>query len=203
MFNLVEEFPSPRASHVLKLGAVSTVLVLIAIAGYILFNPLPRPPDGEVLDVKLYSPQSITPGPDGTVLMTSATDSARPLLVLTPVKIHNSGNTPLSIFDVSGVVSVGETELERAAIPPEDFQRVFQYFPDLISYQQPPILRHAVIQPGQTLEGLLIFNYPLTEQQWDQRNSFEVKASFDNGPDIVLAGADATDVAPRLDAQAQ
>ena len=56
MFNLVEEFPSVRASHVLKLGAVASLGILLAIAGYVLLNLPPRAPEGEVLAVKLYTP---------------------------------------------------------------------------------------------------------------------------------------------------
>src|SRR5580698_1972638 len=98
MFNLVEEFPSPRPSHVLKLGGIATLLVVLALAGFILLNPLPRLPDGEVLDVKLYVPRQLPSGPDRSVHLASASSSTQPLLVLPPVRIHNSGDTPLSIF---------------------------------------------------------------------------------------------------------
>ena len=203
MFNLVEEFPSPRASHVLKLGAVSTLLVLLAVAGFVMLNPLPRQPDGEVLDVKLYAPRVPVSGTDAQVQAISATDSAGPLLVLTPVRLRNASAAPLSIFDLNAVLRLGDAEYNSAAVSPVDFEGVFHAFPDLASYQQPPILRHAVIPPGQILEGLLIFHYPLSETQWDQRTSFQVRASFDHGPEIVLAGTDTAESAPRLDAQAQ
>jgi hypothetical protein len=202
MFNLVEEFPSPRPSHVLKLGGIATLLVVLALAGFILLNPLPRLPDGEVLDVKLYVPRQSISGPNRSTLPVAASDSTQPLLVLTPVKIHNSGDSPLSIFDLSAVVRLGEAEYDSADVSAEDFQRVFRFYPDLASYQEQPLLRHSVIQPGQTLEGMLIFNYSLTEEQWDQRTSFQVKASFDGAEDIVLAGTDMPDNRPKLNAQA-
>src|ERR1700728_1849447 len=105
MFNLVEEFPSPRASHVLKLGAVSTLLVLLAVAGFVMLNPLPRQPDGEVLDVKLYAP-----------------------LVLTPVRLRNASDAPLSIFDLNAVLRLGDAEYNSAAVSPVDFEGVFHAF---------------------------------------------------------------------------
>jgi hypothetical protein len=214
MFNLVEEFPSPRASHVLKLGGLATLLVLLPIAGYVLLNLEPREPAGQVLDVKLYVPHA--PGSEASPTTNPRADSAansradvesvvpgKTLLVLTPVKIENTSDQPFSIFDLSGVVRLGDAEYESADVSPEDFQRVFQFYPDLSPYQQEPLLRNSVIQPGQTLEGLLVFNYQLSEEQWDQRTSFQVRASFDHGRDIVLSGTDTPDNWPKLSAEAR
>jgi hypothetical protein len=194
MFNFVEEFPSARPSHVLKLGGVSALLVLSAIAGYILLNPMPVEPTGEVTDVRLYSAQppsaAANTTPDAGVVLASYTQPGRTLLVLTPVKIHNTSDKPYSIFDMNGVVRLGNAEYHSADVSPEDFAKVFRYYPDLAAYQQPPLQRHAVIQPGETLAGLMVFAYPMTEEQWGQRASFEVKVSFDHGRDIVLSGTD-------------
>jgi hypothetical protein len=202
MFNLVEEFPGVRASHALKLGAIATLVVLVAIAGYVLLNPLPPGPVGEVLDIKLYTPHAPTVGADGGVVLAS-TQPNNPLLVLTPVKIHNTGSKPFSIFDLSGVVRFSNAEYDSADVSPEDFRKVFQYYPDLASYRQQPLLRDAVIQPGETLEGLLIFNFPLTEEQWNVRRSFQVTASFDHGKDIVFSGTDTPENWPRPNGQGQ
>jgi hypothetical protein len=205
MFNLVEEFPSARPSHVLKLGAVATLIVLLTIAAYVLLNPLPPGPVGQVLDIKLYTPPapaSEAVSENGAeVVLASATLRNNPLLVLTPVKIENTGDQPFSIFDLFAVVRFSNGEYESADVSAEDFQKVFQFYPELVGYQQQPLLRNSVIQPGETAQGLLIFNYPLTEEQWDLRKSFEVKASFDHGKDIVLSDTDTPESWPRLNAQ--
>ena len=194
MFNFVEEFPSARPSHVLKLGGVAALLVLSAIAGYILLNPMPIEPTGEVLEVKLYATQPpsavASAAPDAGVVLASYSQPSKTLLVLAPVKIHNTSDKPYSIFDVNGVVRLGNAEYHSADVSPEDFAKVFRYYPDLAGYQQPPLQRHGVVQPGATLTGLLVFDYPITEEQWGQRESFEVKVSFDHGKDIVLTGTD-------------
>jgi hypothetical protein len=203
MFNLVEEFPGVRATHALKLGVIATLVVLAGIAGYVLLNPLPSGPVGEVLDIKLYAPHSPGAEADGGVVLASTGHPGNPLLVLTPVKIHNSGDKPFSIFDISGVVRFSNAEYDSADVSPEDFRKVFQYYPDLASYSQPPLLRDSVIQPGETLKGLLIFNFPLTEEEWDVRKSFHVTASFDHGKDIVFAGTDTPENWPRLKGQGQ
>lgn len=199
MFNFVEELPAAKPSHVLKLGVIAALLVLSTIAGYILLNPAPPTPTGEVLGVTLYEAQPPTlaaqnpaaenPGA-GAVLASTAPPShaARTLLVLTPVKIHNPTGQPFSIFDLTGVVRLGNAEYQSATVSAADFPKVFSYYPDLVSYQQPPLLRHSVVQSGGDLQGLLVFSYPLTKEQWDRRASFQVRASFDHGRDIQLSG---------------
>jgi hypothetical protein len=209
MFNLVEEFPSVRPSHALKLGAIAACVVLSTIAGYILLNPQPPVPAGEVLDVKLYTPPPQEMAADGRVVLASVSlpnQAGQPnptLLVLTPVKIHNTSDKPFSILDLAGVVRLGNKEYQSADVSAADFPKVFRYYPDLASYRQPPLLRHEVIQPGATATGLLVFNYPLTEDQWDKRASFQVKVSFDRGRDIVLVEPDTSDASPKLTADTQ
>jgi hypothetical protein len=194
MFNFVEELPSARPSHVLKLGSISALLVLSAIAGYVLLNPAPAQPTGEVLDVRIYATQPSAADSSATtnagLVLASFTEPAKSLLVFTPVIIHNTSNQPYSVFDMNGVVRLGNAEYHSVNVSPEDFARVFSYYPDLVVYRQPPLLRHAVIQPGETVTGLLVFGYPLTEEQWSRRASFQVNVSFDHGKDIVLAGTD-------------
>lgn len=203
MFNLVEEFPSVRATHVLKLGAIATLVVLFIIAGYVFLNPPPTEPQGELLDIKLYIPPTQPVEARGGVVLASATQPRTTLLVLTPVRIRNTSDEPFSIFDISGVVRLGNAEYDSEDASTEDFQKVFRYYPDLIAYQQQPLLRHSVIRPGETLQGMLIFNYPLTDDQWNMRTSFQVKTSFDHGQEIVLAGTDTPENWPRLNAEAQ
>lgn len=207
MFNHVEEFPSARPGYVLKVGGIAALLVSSAIGGYILLNPAPVEPSGEVVDIRLYTPPSPAVDANATgLILASATvpsPASHSLLVLTPVKIHNTGNKPYSIFDINASVRLGNSEYRSADVSPEDFQKVFHYYPELASFQQPPLLRHAVVQPQATLTGLLVFNYPLTEAEWNQRETFQVKVSFERGKDIVLSGTDRPQSLSQLDAVAQ
>jgi hypothetical protein len=205
MFNYAEELPSARPSHILKLGSVATLLVIAVIAGFILLNPAPREPVGEVLDVRLYAPPPPVVQADGLVLASAPAPAlpSRTLLVLTPVKIHNTSDQPFSVFDLTGTVRLGNAEYESSNASAEDFQKVFYYYPELASYRQPALQRHAAIPPGATASGLLVFSYPLTEQQWSQRASFHVKASFDRGKDIVLTGTDTPQALSQLVPPAQ
>ena len=72
MFNHVEEFPAARPGHVFKVGGVAAMLVLSAIGGYILLNPAPIEPSGEVVDVRLYTPPSPAVDPSATGLILAA-----------------------------------------------------------------------------------------------------------------------------------
>ena len=46
--------------------------------------------------------------------------------------------------------------------------------------------RDITMTPGQIVEGQLIFHYPISAQQWDQRKDFKIYVQFINQKDLVL-----------------
>ena len=183
MFNVAEEFPSVRIGHVLKLAGIASIIVLVGIAIYVYFGRIPPSAEGEMLDFAPYQAQAKADAPISVTL----SQAKQPLLVLARVKIRNVSKKPLSVFELGAILTIGDAEYRSLNVSDADFERVFQYFPALS--RQEPIPQHAVIAPGQTMRGLLIFNYPVTMEQWNQRNSFRVTVSFDNEPDLVLKDA--------------
>jgi len=183
MFNIAEEFPPVRIGHVLKLAGIAAIIVLIGIAIYVYFGRIPPSAEGEMLDFAPYQAQVKADAPISVTL----SQAKQPLLVLTRVKIRNVGKKPLSVFELAAILTIGDAEYRSLNVSDADFERVFQFFPNLT--RQEPVPEHTVIQPGQTVQGLLIFNYPMTMDQWNKRNSFRVTVSFDNEPDLVLRDA--------------
>ncbi len=185
MFNIDEELPSPRAGHALKLAGIASLFVLLVVAGYVYLNRVEPPAAGELLAVRCYIPQA--------PLAVAAADGGPPaevpagnkLLVLVPVKVQNTSKKPMSVLDFSGIVRLGDTDYQSYAASFSDYEKVFQLYPDLEGQYRAPFPPHTMIRPGGSLEGLLIFNYALTEEQWNQAASFEVNVSFDQRPEIL------------------
>jgi hypothetical protein len=185
MFNIDEELPAPRAGHALKLAGIASLFVLLVVAGYVYLNRVEPPAAGELLAVRCYIPQA--------PLAVAAADGGPPaevpsgnrLLVLVPVKVQNTSKKPMSVQDFSGIVRLGDTDYQSYAASFSDFDKVFQFYPDLAGQYRAPFSRHDMIQPGGSQEGLLIFNYALTEEQWNHAASFEVNVSFDQRPEIL------------------
>ncbi|MBT9330217.1 hypothetical protein [Paracidobacterium acidisoli] len=187
MFNVNEEIPSVRPVRILGLMGIAALLVAVVIAGYVFWNKTPPSAEGKLLQVRVYRPQLRTDNNSSGEAAEAATDQDGSLVILTPVRISNVGQKPLNITEMYAVLKMGNSEYRSFDISASDFPRVFKYYPELSSFaDQQPVLRNTTLQPGAAVQGLLIFNYPLSFDQWNQRQSFKVTISFAHAKDLVL-----------------
>jgi hypothetical protein len=101
------------------------------------------------------------------------------LIVLAGVSVTNTSKKPLTLLDMqANVLLPGNKAINSLAAGTEDIPRIFEAYPGLDSMRAHPLLRGTVIAPGQTVEGQLIFNYPLTKQQWEARQGLDVTIQF-------------------------
>jgi len=108
------------------------------------------------------------------------------MILLVQVRLTNISPNPQTIFDmVSDVKLNGDNNRSFAALP-EDIDRLFQRFPDLVGMRMQPLSRHQVIAPGKSVEGLMVFNYAWTQQQWNQSKDRRAVISFQNGRSLIL-----------------
>src|SRR5271170_1329145 len=181
MFNVAEDIPSARVGRTLALVVIAALIVLALIAGYVYVNRVPPTAEGELTAVWLYQP--LPPATEDVPV--STVPRGNRLLLLVPVRIRNLSEKPLSVMDLTGVVRVGDTDYKSYAASTLDFDKVFQYYPDLDAYRQPTLLPHSEIPPGGESRGMVVFNYALDEDQWSKANSFQVDVTFDTIPYIL------------------
>jgi hypothetical protein len=109
------------------------------------------------------------------------------LLVLAVVQVRNQTDIPLFMQDISATLTTADgAQHENVAASSSDFDRVFQAFPALASYRSQPFDRTATIAPGQSVQGLAIFNFPVSRQQWDARKSGNVVVSFMHQNNLLI-----------------
>ena len=107
-------------------------------------------------------------------------------VLLVQARVTNISKDPLTIFDlISDVKMKGESSQSSAALP-EDIDRFMQRFPELKQMSMQPLARHQVIAPGQSAEGLMVFAYPWTKEQWDQHKAAQLIVSFQHARTLVL-----------------
>ena len=83
------------------------------------------------------------------------------MIILTKVKIRNQTNIPLFVQDIGSAIKLPDgSEQTNVAASNQDMNRVFQAYPSLSYLRADPIPRDITLSPGQTAEGLAIFNYP-------------------------------------------
>lgn len=170
--------PHPFRS-VLKPLLISAVVLTLAMALY--FYLIQRPPvaAGEVLHVDLYPTHTVISGGQGSTGMQGSNESYDQLLVLERVRLRNQTNIPLFLADISESITTPDgAQQTSTAAGKQDVDRVFQAFPALTATRADPIPPDLTLQPGQSVEGLEIFNFPISKQTWNSLRSAEVVVSF-------------------------
>lgn len=180
----------PRSLARLALFAVFALLITsAALWTYIHFEHKPPTATGEIARVAIYPVQAkIQGGGAGASGMAGQDEIYNQILVLAHVKLRNDNATPLTMDDDWAVVTMPDGETRRslgASVP--DFDKVFLAYPQLTPLRMDPLRRNTPIPPHQSVDGLLIFSYPLSREQWDSRKSMAVTVSFSNAQELVLA----------------
>ncbi len=170
--------PHPFRS-VLKPLLISAAVLTLAMAVY--FYLIQRPPvaTGEVLHVDLYPTHTVISGGQGSTGMQGSNESYDQLLVLERVRLRNQTDIPLFLSDISESITLpdGSQQVSTAA-GKEDVDRVIQAYPELAPMRADPIQPDLTLQPGQSVEGLEIFNFAISKETWNTLRSAAVVVSF-------------------------
>ena len=176
-----------------KTVAIAAVLVTLALAIFVYIVKTPPVSAGEVLQVNYYPVHTTSTGGSGTsgagqVGMQGSGETYDQLLILAKVRVRNQTNIPLFLRDIAATVTMPDgSEQTNVAAGATDAARVFQAFPALASWQSAPFDRDVTVPPGQSTEGLAIFTFPMTKQQWDSRKGANVVVSLINQNDLVIS----------------
>jgi hypothetical protein len=179
--------PHPFRSSLAPLG-IAAVVVTLAIAIFVYIVKKPPVSAGEVLQVNYYPVHTTFSGGAGSVGMQGNNETFDQLLILAKVRVRNQTNIPLFLRDIAATVTMPDgSEQTNVAAGATDAARVFQAFPALASLQSAPFDRDVTVPPGQSTEGLAIFTFPMTKQQWDSRKGANVVVSLINQNDLVIS----------------
>lgn len=109
------------------------------------------------------------------------------VIVIANVQIKSTTKLPLFLNDMYGnlTLSNGEVQQSRAASG-SDYRKVFVAYPDLASQQKTPVPHDVTMNPGQVVEGQLVFHFPITQAQWEGRQGFDVDIRFIHQNDLIL-----------------
>jgi len=175
------------AKRALLIVLVATVAVVLAIGIYVYIDEKPPVAVGQIvkLDITpIHTEMRVGAGAQG---IQGGMDTYDQLLILAQVQVRNQTNYPLYLHDMWSNITTSNGDQQRSlAANKHDFQSVFVAYPQTASLKQEPLLRDITLQPGQSAQGLVIFHYPMTKDQWDARQAFEAVISFANQKNLVL-----------------
>ena len=107
-------------------------------------------------------------------------------ILLVDARVKNIGPKPLTIFDLVADIKLNGNSNRSLAALPQDIDGLFQRFPNLAAQRTQLLARHQVIAPGQSVEGMMVFNYAWSPEQWSQHKDPRMIVSFQNGRSLIL-----------------
>ena len=166
---------------------VATVIVVVTIAAYVYIDEKPPVSVGKIVTlevVPLHSQMRVGEGAQG---IQGGLETYDQVIILAEVQVRNQASYPLYLHDMWGNLSAANGDEQRSlGANKNDFQSAFIAYPQLAQYKQDPLMRDLILQPGQSVQGLVIFHYPITKDQWDARHGFNAVLSFTNQKNLVL-----------------
>jgi hypothetical protein len=164
--------PHPFRSA-LKNIIIAAVAISIAIGLYVWIGQRPPVAGGDILTMNLYPVHTLINNGGGSA------EYYDQLLILAKVKIRNQTDIPLFMQDISAAIKMPDgSEQVNVTASDKDIDRVFQAYPSLSYLRTASIPRDTTLSPGQSVQGLAIFNFPITKEQWDSLQTAKVVVSF-------------------------
>ena len=110
------------------------------------------------------------------------------LYVLTTLHIDNRSKMPLTIDDITAVLTPSDDSdpTTASAIPQTGLDGMYVTFPALKPLSGPPLPRETTIQPGDHAEGMVMLHFPVAEADWNSRKSATVTISFYHQDPLTL-----------------
>lgn len=196
-----EELDSARWS----LPPIMPVVIAAAVLGLILGTYLvssKKPPTStgtalRVVAMPLHteSSGSIMPGGEGTLDRdVEKTDSVMVNIVL---NVKNAIQKPMYLKNVQAKLVTDKGEYNDDAAPASDYERILLAYPEINIPGNTPLRSESTILPNADQQGVVVFSFPITREEWDKRKSLQAQVNFYDHAPLVI---DATQLASTQDA---
>jgi hypothetical protein len=173
-------------THVAWAGVAATLLVVVALAFYVLATQKPPVVSGEIVQVWAHPNHVVTSGFDANG-EPMAKQSFDQVLVFARVKLRNQSKSPLLLEDVLANLSQADGILSVSAGSSGQYDQVFLAYPELSARHANPLSPRATLEPGQSMEGDVFWIFRVSKQEWDARKDLSFTFRFQYQANLVLA----------------
>ena len=151
----------PVVPVAIALGIVAVLVAIYAVHGT---KFVPRP-NGKVVSVTVAEQKHES----------AIADPESRVLVAVQVSMTNPTDRPVHIQGASAEVKSGAQDpLTDDAAAASDFNRYVSAFPELKDVAATPLKLETRIMPGETLNGTVMFGFPLSKEAFDKKQSMKV-----------------------------
>jgi len=174
-------------AHPAFAAVAATFIVIAILGGYVWYNTKPPVHAGQLVSITAYPIHRELSTGSALGGLAGQKDIYDEEIVVANVHIKSQTEMPLFLHDMWADVTLADGTTQRSSgASPSDYHNVFIAYPTLAPKQTSPVLRDTTMTPGQTLDGQIIFHYPISGQQWDQRKDFKISVQFLHQKDLEL-----------------
>ena len=165
-------------------------LLVLALGAFLVFRLSPRQTaDISVPRVSAYASHLVFKSGSMVVGSDQTQDT---LYALVTVRLTDRLKLPLFLKDFTATLTPSDGSLPPAvsAVEQPDLAKVYATFPAIAKLAAtqgaPPLLRESRIDPGQTVEGFLLLEFPVTEAVWNDRQSATLTLDLYHQPSLTI-----------------
>jgi hypothetical protein len=174
-------------AHPAFAAIAATFIVIAILGGYVWYNTKPPVHAGQLVSITAYPIHRDLSTGSSLGGLAGQKETYDEEIVIATIRIKSQTEMPLFLHDMWADVTLADGTTQRSSgASPSDYHNVFIAYPTLAPKQTSPVLRDTTMTPGQILDGQVIFHYPITGQQWDQRKAFKISVQFLHQKDLEL-----------------
>jgi hypothetical protein len=167
---ITEEFDSLKHTMPNAAPLIISMLLVAAVVGILAYVLRATPvATGSVTDAAAVS----IPGQNTAIAIVN-------------LNFQNVTDKPLRLQNINIAVHAKGSDFNDDFGSATDFPRYFEAFPALQEHAQPGLFRDAGIAPKQTMAGSVIVALPLTQEEFDARDSITATLKFEDHPAVKL-----------------
>jgi hypothetical protein len=168
-------FSQPERRSLAAPLAIAAVLLIAAAAAILHYIPR-RPAELAITHTAVW--QAHTVFKSDTILVGRDT-TQDDLYILATLRIDDHLHIPIFVKDLTATLTTADGQLlTTSAIEKLDLPTLYQTFPAIKPLSSAPLLRETTIAPGQSAEGMVILRFPITQDDWNHRQSAALAVDF-------------------------
>ncbi len=173
------------SSYLLWALIIAFVVISVGTAIFLLLNR-PQPfAVGEAPQVWVHPVHTLNTPIDAAGEQTAG-EVFDQVLVFAHIRVRNESKEPIVLKELLTNVELDDGIHSSYAATATDFGRIFVAYPQLASLHTAPLLRDAVIQPGQVDEGMIVSAFRVSKEQWTARKNLNFTVELKYHPDLII-----------------
>ena len=161
------------------------VIISVSTAIFLMFNRTKPIAAGEITQIWAHPVHTLNTPIDAAGVQ-SPGEIYDQVLLFAKVRVTNQSPEPIVLKEILTNVELEDGIHSSYAATKNDYGRLFIAYPHLSGLHDKPLMRDAVIQPGQVEEGMIVSAFHVSKEQWDARKNLNFTVQLKQHPDLII-----------------